>query len=151
MSSERTEIHERVALARAGRSPYVIARMASGWAMLGDHQHLRGYSFLLPDPVVIHLTDLDSDGRAGFLLDMARIGDALLEVTDAVRINYEILGNAARALHAHVIPRYATEPPERRVGPVWWYPQETLRGVPFSMTAHGQLRDQLANALQAGR
>lgn len=52
-------IHERVALARAGRNPHVIARLNSGWAVLADHQFLRGYCLLLPDPVVGHLTDLD--------------------------------------------------------------------------------------------
>ena len=41
---------------------------------------------------------------------MATIGDALLEVTGAFRINYEILGNLEPALHAHIIPRYLNEP-----------------------------------------
>ncbi len=41
---------------------------------------------------------------------MARIGDALLKVTGADRINYETLGNAAPALHTHITPRYLTEP-----------------------------------------
>ncbi|CAN5920805.1 hypothetical protein BH23ACT10_BH23ACT10_12640 [soil metagenome] len=144
-----TMIHERVALARAARNPYVIARVASGWAVLADHQFLRGYCLLLPDPVVAHLTDLDSDARAAYLLDMARIGDALHAVTDTSRVNYEILGNLVPALHAHIIPRYTDEPPERLAGPVWWYPWDTLHSVPFSEEDHGPLRDALAAALQA--
>ena len=48
---------------------------------------------------------------------MYRAGDALLEVTDAYRINYEILGNSDAALHAHIIPRYKNEPDEKRKYP----------------------------------
>lgn len=40
MSDHATFVHERVALARADENPTVIARMPSGWAVLGDHQFL---------------------------------------------------------------------------------------------------------------
>jgi diadenosine tetraphosphate (Ap4A) HIT family hydrolase len=78
---------------------------------------------------------------------MTRIGDALLEVTDAHRINYEILGNTAPALHAHVFARYRSEPDAHRSRPVWSYPDETLRSVPFSPGQHGGLRAAIADAL----
>ena len=45
---------------------------------------------------------------------MAALGDAVLEATGAERINYEILGNVDPALHAHVIPRHASEDPDLR-------------------------------------
>jgi hypothetical protein len=61
------------------------------------------------------------EGRTTFLQDMNILGDALLEVTGAARINYEILGNREAALHAHVFPRFATEPEEKRCKPVWFY------------------------------
>lgn len=115
--------------------------------MLADHQYLPGYCMLLPDPVVARLTDLDLRQRAEYLVDMSRIGDALLAVTDAIRINYEILGNAAPALHAHVLARYGWEPGEHRTQPVWRYPSVTRASVPFSATAHGDLRDALGRAL----
>lgn len=116
-----TLIHRRVEEARQGANPTVICRMASGWAVLGDAQLLRGYSLLLPDPVPPSLNDLDEAGRAQFLTDMALLGDALLEVTGAARINYEILGNSEQALHAHILPRFDDEPEERRTGPAWFY------------------------------
>ena len=47
------------------------------------------------------------------------LGDAVLEATGAERINYEILGNVEPALHAHVIPRHASEDPELRRKAVW--------------------------------
>lgn len=116
-----TLIHRRVDEARRGGNPRVIARMGSGWAVMGDAQFLRGYSLLLPDPVVPHLNALEGAARTRFLDDMAALGDAVLKVTGAVRINYEMLGNLEPALHAHVFPRFADEPAELRTKPVWFY------------------------------
>jgi hypothetical protein len=50
---------------------------------------LPGYCLLLPDPVVPSLNDLDAEARAAYLLDMGRLGDAVLQATDALRMNYE--------------------------------------------------------------
>jgi len=119
--STDTAIHRQVAAARAGDHPRVVARLASGWVVLGDPQVIRGYCLLLPDPVVPHLNALDHAGRRQFLEDMARVGDAVLAVTGAARINYEMLGNLEPALHAHVIPRHSTEPEALRTKPVWFY------------------------------
>ena len=120
-SESPTFIHRRVGLARRGEHPSVIARLKSGWAVLGDKQVLRGYSLLLPDPVVPHLNALNGSVRAQFLEDMARLGDAILRVTGAIRINYEMLGNLEPALHAHVVPRYVDEPTALATRPVWFY------------------------------
>lgn len=116
-----TVIHQRVAAARAGENPHVICRAPSGWVVIGDPQVVRGYCLLLPDPVVPHLNALHESGRARFLRDMAVLGDALLNVTGAARINYELLGNLEPALHAHVLPRYADEPEALRARPIWFY------------------------------
>ncbi len=116
-----TAIHRQVEAARAASDPRVVARMASGWAVLGERQFLRGYALLLPDPVVPHLNALGPDERAAFLGDLARLGDAVLAVTGAVRINYAIFGNLEPALHAHVVPRYAEEPPALRTAHPWAY------------------------------
>ena len=48
-----TAIHRQVEAARRGELERVIARMLSGWAVLGDPQITRGYCLLLPDPVVV--------------------------------------------------------------------------------------------------
>ena len=103
--------------------------MKSGWAVLGDPQITRGYCLLLPDPVVPDLNALSGDARRQFLDDMARLGDAILEETGAERINYEILGNVEPALHAHVIPRHASENSDLRRKPVWLHDWSTAPGV----------------------
>ncbi len=117
-----TAIHHKVHAANLGENPQVICRMKSGWAVMGDYQYYPGYSLLLPDPVVPHLNALEGKERVQFLQDMALLGDAVLHVTGATRINYEMLGNLEPALHAHVIPRRADEPEEFRTKPIWLAP-----------------------------
>ena len=124
----------------------MIARMESGWAVLGDPQITHGYCLLLPDPVVSNLNALIGDQRHQFLADMARLGDAVLLVTAAERINYEILGNVEPALHAHVIPRHASEHSALRKTAVWlhdWSAAEAYGG-----DAHEKLRASIRAALE---
>ena len=116
-----TAIHTQVIAAREGREPRVIARLFTGWAVFGERQFVRGYALLLPDPVVPDLNSLGARERIAFLSDMSRLGDALLKVTGAARINYAIFGNQAPALHAHVIPRYLDEPEALRTAQPWAY------------------------------
>jgi diadenosine tetraphosphate (Ap4A) HIT family hydrolase len=116
-----TAIHAQVIAAREGRDPKVIARLFSGWAVFGERQFVRGYALLLPDPVVPNLNALGARERIAFLSDMSRLGDALLKVTGAARINYAIFGNQDPALHAHVIPRYLDEPEDLRTQQPWAY------------------------------
>ena len=143
-----TLIHERVATAQAGTNPTVICRMLSGWAVLCDVQFLRGYTILLSDPVVPDLNALDREHRAQFLLDMVTIGDALLEVTGAFRINYEILGNLDPALHAHIIPRYLSEPEELRKGPAFFYDKDFRNSIKFDYERDKKLMTQIAAAIR---
>ena len=119
-----TVIHRQVSAAREGREPRVVARLFSGWVLFGERQFVRGYVLLLPDPVVPSLNALGAQERSQFLLDMARLGDALLKVTNAARINYAILGNLEPALHAHVVPRYSDEPEAVRSAHPWAYDWE---------------------------
>jgi diadenosine tetraphosphate (Ap4A) HIT family hydrolase len=125
MRSDKTEpetvIHEQVAAARDGREPRVVARLYSGWVLFGQQQFVRGYALLLPDPVVPSLNALGAKERGQFLMDMTRVGDALLKVSGATRINYAIFGNVEPALHAHVVPRYLEEPEDMRTAQPWAY------------------------------
>jgi len=141
-----TAIHRRVAQLRAGGDPTLVARLPSGWVVLGDPQVLRGYCLLLPDPVVPTLNDLDRESRRQFLADLADTGDAVLAVTGALRINYAMFGNAEPALHAHVHPRYADEPEALRTAHPWAYDwaaaprYDVARDAPLQTA----LREQLA-------
>ncbi len=140
-----TVIHGMVDRCRAADYPPAVARMRSGWVVMGARQVLTGYCLLLPDPVVPHLNALPPELRAQFQADMAAVGDALLAVMVALRINYAIFGNVDPALHAHIFPRSATEPEATRTAQPWaldW------NAAPlYSDAVHGELKRHLATLL----
>ena len=142
-----TAIHRRVAALRLDADPTVIARLASGWAVLGDPQVIPGYCLLLPDPVVPHLNALAGAARATFLADMAALGDVLLRECGAVRINYAIFGNVEPALHAHLFPRRSDEPSGLVTAQPWAW--DWGAAAPYDASIHGALRDRLRAAVVA--
>lgn len=119
-----TLIHKRVSDCQTGSYPKQICQLSSGWVVLGDVQFLTGYCLLLPDPVVANLNEMEIEKRKVFLYEMSVLGDVLLKITGALRINYEMIGNVEPALHAHLFPRYADEPEELRLKPAWFYDWE---------------------------
>jgi diadenosine tetraphosphate (Ap4A) HIT family hydrolase len=143
-----TLIQQRVEAAKAGTNPTVITQVASGWVVLGDVQFLRGYTLLLADPVVPDLNRLNKEKRTQFLLDMTIIGDALLEVTGAYLINYEILGNTEHALHAHIFPRYISEPDELRRIPAFAYERQQMPMEKFDAERDKGLMQEIAGAIK---
>ncbi len=129
----------------------MIARLPSGWAILGDAQPdaIVGCCTLLADPPVASINDLDEADRGRFMADFVRLGDAILATTGAERINYLIFCNQAPELHGHAMPRFATEDPDRRrLGPFEAYDFPNARraepeGVDASLLA--RLRTMLAD------
>ena len=142
-----TAIHRRVEACRAGADPTAIARLPAGWAVMGDPQVLAGYCLLLPDPVVPHLNVLAPAAQAAFLADLARLGQAVFELTGALRINYALFGNVEPALHAHVLPRYADEPESLRAANPWAYDWAAARR--FDPAVDGALQAALRGRLVA--
>jgi diadenosine tetraphosphate (Ap4A) HIT family hydrolase len=145
--------HDRVAAARAGTNPTVLARLSTGWAVIGDTQHLPGYCVLLHDGGAEQLLDLPRAEQVAFLADLALLGVAVAGVCRRrdpafARINLEVLGNALPRLHGHVHARYAWEPEERRRGPVWLYGGERGAAAHRLGPRHDGLRADLTAALR---
>ncbi len=140
-------IKDKIDHIRAGLEPSTVCRVPSGWVVLAHTQYLPGYSILLPDPVVPSLNNLNLAQRLAFLCDMAMVGDALLEITGAYRINYAIFGNSDPVLHAHIIPRFLSEPDALRKGPPWYYKQESSDQRVFDPVKDCELVQQLKNAI----
>jgi diadenosine tetraphosphate (Ap4A) HIT family hydrolase len=143
---------DRIGSAERGVNPMVIARMRSGFAVIGDTQFLPGYCVLLASPRIDRLSDLPLHARGRFLLDMSLLGEAIERAcqSDGLhRLNYEILGNTDAYLHAHLVPRYRWEPPERLGGPVWLYPRDRWTDAQYGYNddAHGALRARIGDAL----
>lgn len=142
-------IEQRVLAARRGENPYVIAKLASGWLVIGDVQPLPGYCVFLADPVVESPNALSETDRIRYSLDVLAVGDALLAVTGAFRINYETLGNSEPALHTHIVPRYRDEPDDkRRIPPFSTYDWRTAR--PFDPALDQPFIEAMRTALSQG-
>ena len=142
-------IEELTAACRKGAEPGLVSRMPSGWAVMGRRQVLEGYCLLLPDPPAPHLNALTQAARDQFMIDLGRLGQAVLDACSAVRVNYAIFGNVEPTLHAHVHPRYASEPVALREANPWGYDWSVA--PEWSETVHGALRDQIRTALDSLR
>ncbi|GIG60731.1 DeoR family transcriptional regulator [Longispora fulva] len=146
---------DRIGAARRGENPTVLAKMRSGYAVIGDTQFLPGYCVLLSDiDDAEHLSDLPLEERTQFLTDMALLGEAVFNACNGDdphfrRINYEILGNTDHYLHAHVFPRYAWEPPEMRSGPVRRYTRDRWTHPEWQLCSdHDGLRKAITRELE---
>jgi diadenosine tetraphosphate (Ap4A) HIT family hydrolase len=137
---------DRIGSAHRGANPMVMTRMRSGFAVIGDTQHLPGYSLLLSDDLAANdLTDLDWRRRADFMFDLSLLGEAVelaCAAHDLRRVNHEVLGNSMARLHGHVHARYTWEPPTRVGWPVWCYPaaERDASEHAYNDAAHGELR-----------
>ena len=146
-------IKKNIRLAKQGRNPLLVATLKGGYVVMGKTQFLPGYCLLLPQRPVKSLNSLTLPARSQFLTDMSIVGDALLHVTAAQRINYEILGNTSNYLHAHIFPRYANEPLVRLKLPVWLYSKRHWLNPKYwyHQDRDGRLKQQLTNYLREGR
>ena len=149
VASQNTLIHQRVDLANRGENPTAIAKLKSGWVVLGDDQRLRGYCLLLSDPVVDNLHSLEGEQRKLFLWEMSLVGDALNAILNPSIINYSIYGNHDRALHAHIHPRYDTEEAEMRKTVPFIYPMKKCPPVPFDAKRDGRLKRAIREFLES--
>jgi diadenosine tetraphosphate (Ap4A) HIT family hydrolase len=140
---------DRIGSAQRGENPMVLARMRSGFAVIGDVQFLPGYCLLIASPQVDRLEDLSRADRAVYLEDMGLVGEAVNLACAPRRLNYSIYGNTDAYLHAHIFPRYPWEPAGMIPGPVWLYPRENWSNpeLAYDEARHGHLRRKIAAAL----
>lgn len=125
-----------------------VCRMRSGHLVLADMQYLRGYSILIGEPHAPSINDVSPEQQALFMQDMAVVGDLLMRVTGAYRVNYAILGNTDPYLHAHIVPRYTDEPAEYIHGLPWSYPNITTAETSFSLERHSDLIQKLRDGMR---
>src|SRR6516162_2455308 len=69
-----------------------------------------GYCFLVFKRHVVELDELSEEEGRRLVRDIGRVAAALRNVTNCVKLNYEIHGNSIPHLHVHVYPRYRGDP-----------------------------------------
>jgi diadenosine tetraphosphate (Ap4A) HIT family hydrolase len=71
---------------------------------------LKGTCYLITKEHYVELFDLDDAALLGFMQEVQAAAIILKEVTQAIKINYEMHGNSAPHLHMHLFPRTMNDP-----------------------------------------
>ncbi len=129
-----------------------MKELKTGYVVLGDHQHFKGYTLFLLKQHKNELFELEKEERQIFLEEMSVIAEAVNNVFRPEKMNYELLGNGDSHLHWHLFPRVSGDIGNygnHGRGPVWWYPPEKMynddnRPLPAEMESWKQkLRSEL--------
>lgn len=122
-------ICDRIQMIRSGTNPYFVKELDTGYVVIGDNQHFKGYTLFLLKDHVTELFELKYDIRAKFLAEMTVAAEAVAKAFGAEKMNYECLGNGDAHLHWHLFPRVNGDLDgygNNGRGPVWWYPREKM-------------------------
>ena len=92
---------------KRGENPYFVRELKTGYVVIGDHQHFRGYTLFLykEHGDKTELFHLDKAERALFLEEMTIVSQAAAKAFGAEKMNYELLGMGDAHLHWHITPR----------------------------------------------
>jgi diadenosine tetraphosphate (Ap4A) HIT family hydrolase len=103
-------ICERVALAREGRSPHLIAEMDHSCFVVGDHQWHQGYALVLLKEHVREPFELPANVQRAHFREVMRAAEALNATFRPRKLNFSCYGNAEPHVHWHIVPRYEDDP-----------------------------------------
>lgn len=115
---------ERIEMIKKGINPYFVIELETGYVVIGDHQHFKGYTLFLCKEHSIELHFLQKEYKMKYLEEMSLVAEAVYNVFKPEKLNYELLGNGDTHLHWHLFPRIAGDTPTK--GPVWWMPVEEM-------------------------
>lgn len=122
-------ICDRIEMIKKQKNPYFVKELETGYVVIGDNQHFKGYTLFLCKQHKTELFYLDEDFQAKFMKEMVLVSEAVKNAFDAEKMNYECLGQGDAHLHWHLYPRRTGDIGEYGndgVGPVWWYPMEMM-------------------------
>ena len=122
-------ICDRIELIRKGKNPWFVKELETGYVVMGDHQHFKGYTLFLCKEHKTELFELEPKTKMKFLEEMATVAEAVSRAFGAEKMNYELLGNGDTHLHWHLFPRRDGDLEgygNRGRGPVWWSPMEKM-------------------------
>lgn len=117
-------ICERIEMIKAGTNPYFVMELETGYVVIGDHQHFKGYTLFLCKQHAVELHQLPLEFKIKYLEEMSIVAEAVYVAFHPEKLNYELLGNGDSHVHWHLFPRVAGDTPQK--GPVWWLPKEEM-------------------------
>lgn len=122
-------ICDRIDMIKNKSNPYFVKELETGYVVIGDNQHFRGYTLFLCKEHTTELFYLEDTFKTKFLNEMTLVAEAVSKAFGAVKMNYELLGNGDTHLHWHLFPRVSGDLGEHGnngKGPVWWYPMDKM-------------------------
>ena len=131
-------ICDRIQMIKEGTNPYFVKELETGYVVLGDNQHFKGYTLFLCKEHKVELFYLDHETKLKFMEEMSVVAEAILRAFGAEKMNYEVLGNGDAHLHWHLFPRNNGDIENygnNGRGPVWWYPMEKMYSAENRPTA----------------
>lgn len=120
---------DRISRIKEGTNPYFVKELETGYVVIGDYQHFKGYALFLFKEHITELHLLDKAVKLKFLEEMSTVAEAVQNAAGAEKMNYEMLGNGDAHIHWHLFPRRENDLGEygnNGKGPVWWYPREKM-------------------------
>ena len=84
-----------------------LVGLETSWVLVGPDDPMRGYVCLVFARHAIELHDLSEAEGTALMRDIRKVSAAVAEITQPIKMNYEIHGNTAPHLHVHFFPRYA--------------------------------------------
>jgi len=116
---------DRIEMIKNGTNPYFVIELETGYVVVGDHQHFKGYTLFLCKQHTEELHLLNKEFKHKFLDEMALVAEAVYNVFKPEKLNYELLGTGnATHMHWHIFPRISGDTPSQ--GPVWKLPHEIM-------------------------
>lgn len=125
-------ICDRIKMIEEQTNPYFVRELESGYVVIGDNQHFKGYTLFLCKEHRSELHHLSKPVKMKFLEEMSVVSEAVACAFGAEKMNCELLGNGDSHLHWHLFPRVNGDLEEygnNGKGPVWWYPAEKMYGA----------------------
>ena len=122
-------ICERINMIKADENPWFVKELETGYVVIGDNQHFKGYTLFLCKDHVTELFHLEHSAKMKFLEEMSIVTHAVANAFGAEKMNCELLGNGDSHLHWHLFPRVKGDLENygnNGKGPVWWYPMEKM-------------------------
>ena len=122
-------ICDRINMIKNNENKYFVKELETGYVVIGDFQHFKGYTLFLCKQHVTELYQLDENFKIKYLEEMSIVAEAVQKATKCKKINYELLGNSDSHVHWHLFPRYQNDLEKygrNGKGPVWWYPKEKM-------------------------
>lgn len=122
-------ICDRIEMIKNGTNPYFVKELDTGYVVIGDNQHFKGYTLFLCKQHKTELFHLDKDFASRFMQEMILVAEAAKKAFGAEKMNYECLGQGDAHLHWHLFPRRTGDIGDygnKGAGPVWWYPMDLM-------------------------